>query len=108
MSVITLTQADQGKSVTLQPGQTLVVELPENPTTGFRWAIARNDDATLALRDSDYAQAVGAGIGGGGRRTFTFVAQKPGTVNLQLKLWREWEGDSSVIERFDATIDVRS
>jgi len=108
MSVITLTQADRGKAVTLQPGQTLVVELPENPTTGFHWAIAQNDDATLALRDSDYTPAAGAGIGGGGRRTFTFVAQQPGSVHLQLKLWLEWEGDSSIIERFDATIDVRS
>ncbi len=108
MSMITLTQADRGKAVTLQPGQTLVMDLPENPTTGFRWAIARNDDATLALRDSNYAPAAGAGIGGGGRRTFTFVAQQPGSVNLQLKLWREWEGDSSVTERFEATIDVRS
>ena len=108
MSVITLTQADQGKSITLQLEQTLVVELPENPTTGFRWAIARNDEETLALRDSDYSPAAGVGVGGGGRRTFTFVARKPGSVILQLKLWREWEGDSSITQRFGVTIDVRS
>ena len=108
MSVITLTQADQGKSITLQPGQTLVVKLPENPTTGFRWAIARNDEATLALRSSDYAPAANVGVGGGGQRTFTFAAQKPGSVILQLKLWREWEGDSSVTKRFGVTIDVSS
>ena len=108
MSVITLTQADQGKSITLQPGQTLVVKLPENPTTGFRWAIARNDEETLALRDSDYAPAAGVGVGGGGQRTFTFVARKPGSVILQFKNWREWEGDSFITERFGVTIDVRS
>ncbi len=108
MSVITLTQADRGKSITLQQGQTLVVQLSENPTTGFRWAIDRNDDAILALHDSDYVMATGSGIGGGGQRTFTFTAQQPGSVHLQLKLWREWEGDTSVIERFDAAVEVRS
>ncbi|MFO1434779.1 MAG: protease inhibitor I42 family protein [Candidatus Competibacteraceae bacterium] len=106
MSVITLTQADQGKSITLQPGQTLVVELPENPTTGFRWAIARNDEETLALRKSDYKPAAGVGVGGGGRRTFTFIAKKPGSVVLQFKNWRKWEGDSSVTRRFGVIVDV--
>jgi inhibitor of cysteine peptidase len=60
------------------------------------------------LRNSEYTPAAGVGVGGGGQRTFTFVAQKPGSVTLQLKLWREWEGDSSVTERFGVTINVRS
>lgn len=108
MSAITLTEADQGKTVTLRPGQSLVVQLAENPTTGFRWVLAQGNEEIVALRDSNYVMAAGAGIGGGGQRTFTFEASKPGSVQLQLKLWREWEGESSVLQRFSVTLEVRS
>ena len=50
----------------------------------------------------------GRPIGAGGTRTFTFIAKNAGTVDLQLKLWREWEGDSSIRERFEVTIDIES
>ncbi len=108
MSAITLTEADQGKTVTLHPGQSLVVQLAENPTTGFRWSLDQGNEEIVALRDSNYVMAAGAGIGGGGQRTFTFEASKPGSVQLQLKLWREWEGEPSVIQRFSVTLEVRS
>jgi inhibitor of cysteine peptidase len=107
MSVITLTEADQGKTVTVRPGQSVVVQLAENPTTGFRWALAQGNEEIVTLRDSNYVMAPGAGIGGGGQRTFTFEARKPGSVQLQLKLWREWEGEPSVLQRFNVTIEVR-
>jgi inhibitor of cysteine peptidase len=46
--------------------------------------------------------------GRGGTRTFTFIAKSDGTVDLQLKLLRQWEGDSSIRERFEVTIDIES
>ena len=104
---MTLTRGDNGKTIEVQAGDNVVVRLEENPTTGFVWAIDQDNDDILPLQNSDYTMAPSAGIGGGGQRSLTFKAQKAGTVSLQLKLWREWEGDRSITERFFVTVQVR-
>ena len=104
--VTTLTRGDNDKTVEVQPGDSIVVRLPENPTTGFAWAIDKANDDVLRLQSSEYSPGAGAGVGGGGHRSLSFQAIRAGTVGLQLKLWRDWEGDKSVTDRFTATIRV--
>ena len=106
MATITLTQADSGTSIDVSPGDTIAISLAENPTTGYRWAIDDLDAQVVTLVSSSYATA-GGGIGAGGTRTITLRAAQAGTAHPRLKLWREWEGDTSIIERFDMTIHVR-
>ena len=106
MSNITLTEADNGRTIDVPQGAEVLIRLEENPTTGYRWAFDLDDDAVLAPQASDLASAPGAAVGGGGSRTFTFTAGQPGTAHLQFKLWREWEGDSSIVERYGVTIAV--
>lgn len=60
----------------------------------------------LELESSDFDPPHGTAIGAGGRRTFRFRARRAGTTDLALKLWREWEGDSSIIERFQVSVRV--
>jgi inhibitor of cysteine peptidase len=104
--VSTLTRGDNDKTIEVQVGDSIVVRLAENPTTGFTWAIDKAGDDVLRLETSEYSPAADAGVGGGGQRSLTFKATKAGTVKLQLKLWREWEGDKSIAERFAATVRV--
>lgn len=106
MPQVTLTQADNGKSVQVKPGDLIVIHLGENPTTGYRWAVDQINSEVISLVNSDYAQSPGTGIGGGGERTFTFNAVKTGHSLIRLKLWREFQGDSSIIQRFDVTVQV--
>jgi inhibitor of cysteine peptidase len=103
---MTLTQADNGTAVTIRPGEQVAISLAENPTTGFQWALEQGDDAILKLLDSAYVRAAGPDLGSGGRRVLTFEAKNSGTVRLSLKLWRAWEGDSSIRQRFEITIQV--
>ena len=106
MSNITLTEADQGKTIDVDQGTEVLIRLEENPTTGYRWAFDQNDRAAPPPQDSGFASAPDAAVGAGGARVFTFTAEQPGTIHLQFKLWREWEGDSSVIERYGVDIQV--
>lgn len=99
-----LTRADSGNTVDLRVGERLLVRLEESPTTGFAWTREGGNDA-LVQQDSDFAPA-SAGVGGGGLRSFLFMAEKAGVVQLRLRLWRAWEGDSSVIEVFTATARI--
>jgi inhibitor of cysteine peptidase len=106
VSVVSLTSSDSGKTIQIHSGDTFAVQLPENPTTGYRWAIQSLDDGVLELQSSEYALAASSGMGGGGQRVLSFRAKAVGTANLQLKEWREWEGDASITRRFTLTVQV--
>lgn len=105
--VLVLTRADHNRSADVRVGERIAVQLPENPSTGFSWAIDESNRRLLALDGSDYAQPEISGfIGAKGQRTFRFTARQPGTMTLQLKYWRVWEGDSSVKERCTVTLRI--
>ena len=102
-----LTRADNNRTAELRVGERLDVRLPENPTTGFSWAVDENDRRLLTLEGTAYAPPNEAGfIGARGQRTFSFTARQPGDVALKLKYWRIWEGDGSVAERFAVTLRI--
>jgi inhibitor of cysteine peptidase len=104
---VSLTGADRGKSARVRPNDVVTIRLNENPTTGYRWTVDKVDHDVLRLEGSDFNPTPGGGIGGGGEHTFRFRARtEAATGSVQLKLWREWEGDRSIIERFDVIIDV--
>jgi inhibitor of cysteine peptidase len=105
--MLNLTRADNGKFITMQVNDLLGVSLDENPTTGFQWALDSGGGDWVKLQASEYITAAGSGVGGGGQRVLTFKAQRAGTGRLQLKLWREWEGEPSIVERFTVTLQVR-
>jgi hypothetical protein len=33
-------------------------------------------------------------------------ATAPGTTTVKLKRWREWEGERSVVERYEITLEI--
>jgi inhibitor of cysteine peptidase len=107
MSQLTITQADAGKSFTVNLRDAIAIFLPESPTTGYLWAIDANNAQIMMPSGDDFAIADDAATGGGGMRNFRFSAHSLGTVHLRLKYWREWLGDSSIIKRFDVTIVVQ-
>lgn len=98
---MTLTKEDSGRTVKLAPGGVVTIRLPENPTTGYRWAIA--SDGGLEAVSDDF-ETGGPGLGSGGERIFKFRVPKAGSHQLRLKHWRSFEGDSSITERFHVTV----
>jgi inhibitor of cysteine peptidase len=107
LSGVTLTEADNGKLVTLGPGESLQITLNENPSTGFRWTLEGGTDEILELLNSNFVQATGLGPGGGGQHVWRFRSKNTGDTRLVLKRWRSWEGDKSIVERLEFTIRVK-
>ncbi len=104
--MLILTPADNNRSAELRVGERLVARLPENPTTGYTWAIDETDRRLLMLDSTDYASSDAGFIGARGQRTFTFAARQPGEVALKLKYWRFWEGDASATERYVVNLRI--
>jgi inhibitor of cysteine peptidase len=103
---VTLTEADNGREAAVQCGDTVQVCLPENPTTGYRWAVDPAANESLSPAASEYARSAATGAGGGGTRCFTFRVDAPGTVSIRLTLRRGWQGDAAILKRFTATLHV--
>ncbi len=105
MSEIILSNADNGKTITVKPGQTIKLQLNENPTTGYRWSMAPFNTQRLQLTDDRFDLPKSSGMGGGGQRLLTFQATQVGQVNLNLNNKREWE--DSAVESFNLTLEIR-
>jgi inhibitor of cysteine peptidase len=100
---MTLTEKDTGLSFDVSGGSTLTLRLRENPPTGYRWAV--DTSGGLELAGSQFQP--GALPGEGGTRVLQFRVPSTGTHDLRLHHWREWEGDSSITERFTAILNVK-
>jgi inhibitor of cysteine peptidase len=96
--------ADVSHPIDLTVGDFAVVELVENPTTGFRWHIETAPQ--LVLLGSEWTVVSSGAVGASGVRRFTFRADAAGTARVYAKLWRSWVGDSSVIRRHSFVFSI--
>ena len=105
MADIVITEADRGRDMAAQVGDTLVVQLRENPTTGYRWACTALDANILELAGDDFGTGGQAGVGGGGLRVFRFGAKGGGSARVEFKLARSWEsGAPSALFEFRVSV----
>jgi len=49
VATITLTRADSGTIIEVRTGDTIIVRLDENPTTGYRWAVEKHEEEVIVL-----------------------------------------------------------
>jgi inhibitor of cysteine peptidase len=108
VTTIRLTAADNGRNLAATPDDEIIVVLAENPTTGYRWHADVQGDA-VALESDGYQpppqpEPPEPVFGRGAQREFRFRVVAAGNAVLELKLWREWEGDPSVVERVTLTV----
>jgi inhibitor of cysteine peptidase len=78
--------AANGTAIGLHTGQTLIIRLPENPSTGYAWRPLAGIGAHLALTGKTYA-ADKPLPGAPGVETFTLTAGKPGFDALRFGLF---------------------
>ena len=102
-----LTEADNGRTVDLRVGETVDVTLPENATTGYRWAVDRLDPGIVEANESK-ARYPSDRTGSAGEATFSFKASEAGSGDVSLKYWRHFEGDSSITQRFRIRLNAKS
>ncbi len=89
-----LTDADNGKQITVKSGDLVTLTLVSNPTTGYSWQVMEIDSVIL-IQDGEpeYKQSPGSEglVGAGGTETFRFKAVGSGKTTLNLGYMRPWE-----------------
>jgi inhibitor of cysteine peptidase len=97
--MLKLVENDNERTVNIHVDETAQIILPENATTGFRWAIDYCDEQFLEVISSAPGYTPDA-VGSVGEVVFIIRGKKTGIGEIRLKNWRSWESDGSVINRF--------
>lgn len=105
MKELTVSTAQGGTTIALAVGDTMVLQLPENASTGYRWAFTSLDRDRLSVDEENY-RASGRGLGSGGQAHWRLVARAPGRVRVVLSRQRSWEGERSAIEQFAVDVEI--
>lgn len=98
--------SDDGKTAQVQQGDSVVLELTSNPSTGYHWVIEQNDSAKLPLQSDKYTSDNSGAIGGGGTETFTFKAMQPGTISLALQYQGPRVQNPPIADTFTLTVQI--
>lgn len=102
-----LTEADNGRTVDVRVGEAISVTLPENATSGYRWAVDNLESGLVEANEAKPNYPSGP-VGSGGAVTFAFKSTRPGSGQVTLKHWRPFEGDASITERFRLRVNAKS
>ncbi|WP_372593264.1 protease inhibitor I42 family protein [Actinotalea sp.] len=94
---------DEAGTVEATVGQEVILRLPEDPGTGYRWRISVIDG--LALVDESFLPPDRVMLGAAGHRAFTVRATRPGTARLSVERRRVWERGAA--ETRDVVVLVR-
>lgn len=79
--------------ITTQTDKEFTVTIESNPTTGYRWQLAKPlDEKVVKLVASRYDSPGRNGlVGTGGREAWTFKATGKGKTTIEMKYVRSWE-----------------
>jgi inhibitor of cysteine peptidase len=92
-------------SVTVSPSDTIVIQLPENPTTGYQWTSVTIPDL-LELTSSEFAPPDRLAPGAGGERVIRVSATRSGNGEVIVRLVRAWQ-PAAPLEEVRVSVTVR-
>jgi len=99
---------DAGREMQLKKGQTLVVTLEGNPTTGYSWEVAEPlDEQVLRQVGEAEFKAESAALGAGGVQILRFETVNAGQITLKLVYHRPWEKGVEPLETYSLQVVVR-
>lgn len=92
-----LTLAIMPSAFAAERGETVAIELPANPSTGYIWTYELSEKDILKEDSSGYIPAPGKddGVGRGGKQVWIFRAINPGSVAITFTYQRPWEAGAT-------------
>ena len=97
-------EGKHGKTIEVKNGDTFLIRLNENPTTGYRWAIESSGEPLLEIKSDEFTCSPPRLCGSGGMHNWTFVAKEIGTAIIKMEYNRSWEKTSG--DPFTLTVNI--
>ncbi len=85
-------------NIEAKTGESFVIQLEENPTTGYEWTVTISDENIVKKTDDQYTTESRDEdiVGAGGVHTYTFEALKEGSTQITFVYERSFEENSAV------------
>ena len=106
-NTVTITEQDAGKTIELKAGDTLLISLEGNMTTGYSWIPASQDPVLLEQIGDVAVTPVSDAVGASGTIVLTFKAITAGQTTLHLDYKRSWEENVPPAQTFEVTVVVK-
>ena len=103
---VTVTAGDSNGSISLKTGDTLIVELAGNPTTGYQWQQTGADTAILRQTGEPAFTPESSAVGAPGKVSLRFEAVGAGQTLLQLIYQRPFEPQTPPVQTFQVNVSV--
>jgi len=103
--VIHLNKKDDGITVEIEPGGTLVISLKSNPTTGCSWHVLELDASILKVEKKEFQPRSNL-LGAPGMEILCFTGLRSGATKLVLGYLRPWEMKVKPFATFSVIVKV--
>jgi inhibitor of cysteine peptidase len=105
---VVVTEASADMTVAATKGQTLLVVLEANPTTGYTWTVASAPEFLKSEGEPTFESEGASGVAGaGGKQTLKFSVTAAGKGTLNLAYLRPWETGVAPAKTFKVDIDAK-
>jgi predicted secreted protein len=103
-----LNKQDSGKTITVRPGTVIELELSAAGGTGYAWVVTRIDNNLLVpvSEEKSVPSSKEKRVGGPVHYNWSFRAMKKGVTDLEISLFRSWEGPARSAEIFRLGIRI--
>ena len=102
------TEVSNGKTIAVAKGDSLVISLESNPSTGYVWQIGKNENAVLKLAGAPAFEPGAKQMPGApGHQLFKFEAIASGSDAIELGYVRPWEKDLAPARKFSIVVTVK-
>lgn len=98
-----ITYDSNGSDLDVVLGQELDLQLPENPTTGYRWRKAAESSEQLQVTEQAF-EVASDGCGAPGVRTWKVICHQAGAHHLVFEQARAWQ--KTPVRTFSVRINV--
>ena len=106
MPGISVGEESNGQSLELRVGDSIELELPENPTTGFRWQVVAAAEPVCEKASQAFEPARADMPGAPGLLRCEFRVVKPGNARIELVSKRATSSDAA--RRFTLDVGARA
>jgi predicted secreted protein len=107
--VVKLNKQDNGKTITVRSGTVIELELSAAAGTGYAWVVTKLDKTLLdPISENLVTNAAGEKrVGAPVLYKWSFRALKAGVTDLELSLYRRWEGPARSAKTFGLGVRIK-
>ena len=101
-----VTEAENGKSIRIKNGEIFILQLRENPSTGYSWELNVSEGLDILSDGYTQDQAPEGQVGVPGTHSWTIEAVSLGSQQVNGIYKRPWENMTGTEENFTLNVEV--